>query len=149
MLTVYKAKDLQYPAFISTYHYVRSSLHFIKHFCDDHFKWQPKNFKCVFAIIIWWNGKERWAPILLEPKQCKVAHKICFPSCACQKEGDSNWKFILAKRQPTLPSGLQCQLSSQPSSRLHTKAVCKMFSQGSVPLYIAVHKGGGLGIKRN
>lgn len=36
---------------------------------------------------------------------------------ACQKEGDSNCKFVLIKRQLTLPLGLQCQLSSPAGSR--------------------------------
>lgn len=46
-----------------------------------------------------------------------MAHKISFPSCACQKEGDNNCKFILSKRQVTLPLGLQCQLSSPAGCR--------------------------------
>ena len=123
----------------------------LKYFCEDYFKWQPKIFKCVFTMSIWWKEKERWSLLLLlEPEQCSVAHKIIFPPPtprAWLKGGDSNCKFVPAKRQLALPLGLQCGLSNPVGFRREQSE--DVGSLKDLSFHTAVHRGRGLGFRSN
>lgn len=75
-------KDLLRPVFTPSRHCIYQSIFYtsLQSFCEDYFQGQPKNFKYVFTMIIWWKEEEIWSLLLLlRPEQCSVACKIIFP----------------------------------------------------------------------
>lgn len=104
----------------------------LKYFCDDYLKWHHKIFKCVFTIIIWWKGKERWSLSFCESQNSAV-WPIRYP-----------FPLVPAKRKETTTASSFCQKGKWPfhwgcsaswaAQQAAGRSSLKMSSQGPVLL---------------
>lgn len=120
----------------------------LKYFWDDYLKWHHKIFKCVFTIIIWWKGKERWSLSFCE-NQNSAVWPIRYP-----------FPLVPAKRKETTTASSFCQKGKWPfhwgcSASWAAQQAAGRSRVWRCPLkdlsffYTAVHRTGALGLRRN